>query len=147
MGVKVDVSELKAWSEKIGSLGMQKELFYQEAVKDLAGRLLALVIPRTPVKTRALRLAWKTELAPGISFSSSGGGTYTIDVINPMKYASYVEFGHRQTPGRYVPAIGKRLKQSWVNGKFFLTLSEAELGYLAPNVLEAKLEAFLKKVF
>ena len=27
-----------------------------------------------------------------------------------MEYASYVEYGHRQEPGRYVPALGKRLK-------------------------------------
>ena len=35
-------------------------------------------------------------------------------------YAPYVELGHRQQPGRFVPKIGKRLVKSYVNGKPFL---------------------------
>lgn len=45
------------------------------------------------------------------------GDQYTVTVINNLEYASYVEYGHRQTPGRYVPALGKTLKASWVPGK------------------------------
>lgn len=37
-----------------------------------------------------------------------------------VKYAPYVELGHHQEPGRYVPAIGKRLVASWVPPKPFL---------------------------
>lgn len=37
-----------------------------------------------------------------------------------VTYAPAVELGHHQTPGRYVPAIGKRLKRSWVPGKAFI---------------------------
>lgn len=37
-----------------------------------------------------------------------------------VKYAPYVELGHHQEPGRYVPAIGKRLKASFVQGKPYL---------------------------
>lgn len=35
------------------------------------------------------------------------------------EHAPHVEYGHRQTPGRYVPAIGKRLKASYVTGQHF----------------------------
>lgn len=35
------------------------------------------------------------------------------------EHAPHVEYGHRQTPGRYVPAIGKRLKASFVAGQHF----------------------------
>ena len=38
----------------------------------------------------------------------------------PVYYAPYVELGHHQQPGRYVPAIKKRLKNSWVPAKPFL---------------------------
>ena len=31
-----------------------------------------------------------------------------------VKYAPYVELGHHQQPGRYVPAIKRRLVKSWV---------------------------------
>lgn len=37
-----------------------------------------------------------------------------------VEYAPYVELGHQQEPGRYVPAIKKRLKASYVPGKPFL---------------------------
>lgn len=75
------------------------------------------------------------------------GKIYQIEVINPVSYASYVEYGHRQTPGRFVSAIGKRLKASWVEGKFFLTVSEDTLKVTAPVLLENELEEFLKGVF
>ena len=64
------------------------------------------------------------------------GGSYLVEVINPVHYASYVEFGHR-TPG------GK----GWVAGQYFLTLSEQDLRALAPALIEKKLEALLREVF
>ena len=44
----------------------------------------------------------------------------TEAIGSAVEYAPYVELGHHQTPGRYVPAIKKRLKASWVPGKPFL---------------------------
>ena len=78
---------------------------------------------------------------------TKAGGVYQITVINPVKYASYVEFGHRQKPGRYVPQICKRLKRGWVPGKYMLTLSEKDLQTIAPGLLEKRLDAFLREVF
>lgn len=75
------------------------------------------------------------------------GSNYHIDIINPVEYASYVEYGHRQTPGRYVPALGKQLKQGWVPGRFMLTISEAELNSIKEQILQAKLNKFMKDVF
>ena len=37
-----------------------------------------------------------------------------------VKYSVYVELGHHQEPGRYVPQIGKRLVRSFVPGKPYL---------------------------
>lgn len=71
------------------------------------------------------------------------GDTVVIEIVNPVEYASYVEYGHRQTPGRYVPALGKRLKREWVQGHFMLTMSEQEIQEIAPRVLEAKIKKFL----
>ena len=38
-----------------------------------------------------------------------------------VEYAPYVEYGHHQEPGRYVPALGKRLVASYVAGHPYLT--------------------------
>ena len=47
-------------------------------------------------------------------------GTDTEVIGTNVEYAPYVEFGHHQEPGRYVPAIGKRLVASYVPGKPYL---------------------------
>ena len=73
------------------------------------------------------------------------GSNYQIIITNCMKYASYVEYGHRQQTGRYVPYIGKRLKKSWVNGKFMMTISERELRQEAPNILRKKFDTYLRE--
>ena len=75
------------------------------------------------------------------------GDAYTITVINNLEYASYVEFGHRQQPGRYVPALGKRLRESWVPGRYMLTISEQELRALAPRLLQDLLYDAMREVF
>jgi len=72
------------------------------------------------------------------------GDAYYVTVVNNTEYAAYVEYGHRQTPGRYVPALGKKLKASWVKGRFMLTISSQEVETQAPTQLERMLYTFLK---
>lgn len=76
------------------------------------------------------------------SIEDTGHG-YCITIKNPCHYASYVEYGHRQTPGRFVPQLGKRLKASWVPGQFMLKISEDELRTQAPAIIQRKVERFL----
>lgn len=47
-------------------------------------------------------------------------GNDTMWVGTNVEYAPYVELGHDQEVGRYVPAIGKRLVASHVEGKPFI---------------------------
>lgn len=75
------------------------------------------------------------------------GNTYVVTIVNATEYASYVEYGHPQRPGRYVSALGKSLKANWVKGRFMLTISEQELEKELPALLEQKLYNLLKDVF
>lgn len=43
-----------------------------------------------------------------------------VYVGTDVEYAPFVEFGHHQEVGRYVPAIGKRLVREFVPAKPFL---------------------------
>lgn len=72
------------------------------------------------------------------------GNQYTVVVENPVHYASYVEYGHRQEPGRFVPALGKRLKKSWVEGKFMLKVSEEILQEDLPGYIEEELKKYFE---
>jgi hypothetical protein len=86
-----------------------------------------------------LKRGWTT------SEVSRQGDKHTIKVINQVPYASYVEYGHRQEPGRYVPAIGRQLKKSWVKGQFMLTKSVKELKPKAQGIVDRKLIEFLQE--
>lgn len=55
------------------------------------------------------------------SITHRAEGDKTMAIGTSVFYAPYVEYGHHQQPGRYVPAIGKRLVASYVEGKHFFT--------------------------
>lgn len=202
------LQKLRENVEKLAQADMQK--FCEDVSRELAARLLALVIPRTPVGRKptlkqlggneakktykikgasgksktllsregaileqywagymggTLRRGWtaKTEAeaqsgkgggsasagaayAQSLDVTKTGDG-YQITVTNPVQYASYVEFGHRQKPGRYVPQIGKQLKKAWVPGQYMLTISEKQLQEWMPGHLEQRLQKLLSEVF
>lgn len=152
MGITVDVSQIEGFQSKIRALnGTQRDIFFRESCMDGANRLVALVKPLTPAKSGTLRRGWDNALGGlgimSVSKTQGAGQSYSITVENATPYASYVESGHRQTPGRYVPAIGKRLVASWVEGKHMLEISEGNLKGVLPGVLQTKLDAFLRTVF
>lgn len=163
MVIKADIRQLKELQKQLNQLQENKrKTFIEAAAKELAARLLGKVIPRTPVGVYppdsgrvggTLRRGWtggKNQNAVAYARSLpviKEGNTYTIVVKNPVEYASFVEYGHRQQPGRYVHAIGKRLKKSWVEGRFFLTKSENELEGEALKIVERKIQAELDRIF
>ena len=138
--IKVQFDGLKEFQKIIEDMEKEKDQLMIDTIKELAARLLRKVIKRTPSDTGNLRRNWV------VSDVRKNDSNYEIEVSNSTEYASYVEFGHRQTPGRFVPAIGKRLKKSWVKGKFMLTISEDELKRQAPAVIEKKITEWLKKL-
>ena len=184
-GVKCDCRQLKRLRDNLTKLqDADMEKFCTDMSKELAAKLLALVIHATPVgdysrevtvvakrtgkkhfkgevytkkvntsgkKGGTLRRGW-TARTQAEAESGSGNGakaaefaatmavkrvgtTYTIEIINPVEYASYVEFGHR-TP-----------KGGWVVGQYFLTNSENEIKRRAPAWIEARLKRLLQEAF
>lgn len=170
-----EIEKLEKQFEKLSKVYIDR--FCQEVSKELAARLLSKVIPRTPVgegtfetikgkkytikSGGTLRRGWtansESEAEAGnvqdaTAYANSLkilrlGNNYIIVIENPVKYASYVEYGHRQEPGRYVSAIGKRLKASWVEGKYMLTVSEQELESEIPTLLENKMKKYIEECF
>ena len=129
----------------------QVDLFIDACAKELVARLLAKVIKRTPVgdypnssgkKGGTLRRGWtggKTQSAVAYADSLTihhFGNAYVIEIINPVEYASYVEFGHRTSNHK-----------GWVNGRFMLTISEQEIQNAAPAIIEKKLMKQMGELF
>jgi len=121
--------------------------FFEAAAKELAARLLAKVIKRTPTgqypastgkKGGTLKRGWTGgNKSAGKAFAAELqiikiGNTYEVEIINPVEYASYVEFGHRT-----------RNHAGWVPGRFMMTISEQEIDAAAPKILEIKLTKYL----
>lgn len=138
-----DFKQLMEFTKKIEKLNdSQKEEFLESCCKELAARLLAKVIKRTPSDSGTLRRGWtggKNQNATAYANSlnvTKVGNKYHIDITNPIEYASYVEYGHRTAN-----------HQGWVNGSFMLTISESELNNMSDAILQKKLNKFMKDVF
>ncbi len=151
-------SELEKMEENIDE-------FLESCARELAARLLAMVIKRTPVgdysgdayecasgkshkgnKVKGkvggtLRRGWTN----GNRISAKGyadtvnvnhyGDTYVIDIINPVEYASYVEYGHR-----------KPNNKGWVRGHFMMTISEQKLKEAQPRILERRIRRYMEEM-
>lgn len=177
-----DLKKLQKQLEKVHQTGGADALM-EACAKELAARLLAKVVKRTPVGDYSkeitvtakrdgkkhkkgeqytknvnpsgkmggtLRRGWISatqeeaesgkgsptheeilEYVNGLQVSRMGG-MYRIELVNPVEYASYVEYGHRTASHK-----------GWVPGHFMLTISEQEIQQIAPKVLEAKIKKFL----
>ncbi len=123
------------------------DAFVESCAKELAGRLLAKVVKRTPVgdydkssgkKGGTLRRGWTGEKKLAAKNYANCltvhhfGDTYVIEIVNPVEYASYVEYGHMTANHK-----------GWVQGHFMLTVSEQEIEEIAPRVLENKIKKYL----
>lgn len=73
------------------------------------------------------------------------GNVLTGKVFNTVPYAVYVEYGHRQTPGRFVPAIKKKLTQGWVEGRFMLTKTLKEVDRKVPGIIKKYTENMFRE--
>ena len=150
---KANFRDLEKFKEQVETKMSDEQinLFIESCAKELAARLLAKVIKRTPVgeypkqagkKGGTLRRGWTSGKSQNASAYVNSlkvhhyGGTYVIEIINPVEYASYVEYGHRTSNHK-----------GWVEGKFMLTISEQELEKDAPRVIEKKIKTKLGECF
>ena len=60
---------------------------------------------------------------------------YSLTVTNPTYYGDYVDKGHRQHKGMFVPAIGKRLKRTYVPGQRFVETTEDSVQRSMPQIV------------
>lgn len=158
---KFRCQDLKDFEKKLKSM-KDPDAFVESCAKELAARLLAKVIKRTPVgdyetwqtdkqgnrvkrtkkaakKGGTLRRGWTGEKrVSAVAYADSipvqhVGSDYVIEIVNPVEYASYVEYGHRTADHK-----------GWVPGRFMMTISEQELQAIAPQILEAKVRKYME---
>lgn len=168
-------SDLNKFKAELEKMERNANDFIEACAKELAARLLAMAVKRTPVgdysgdsyecvtgqqhkghkvkvkdeKGRikgkvggTLRRGWTNggkisyeaikEYAQSLNVSQEGD-IYVIDIINPVEYASYVEYGHRKVNSK-----------GWVRGHFMMTISAQELREKSPRILEKKIKRYME---
>lgn len=146
------VDEFKERLERLTKEG--RKVVLTKVTNAVANTFMAKVKDNTPVgdysdlkepyNTRnggKLRDAWR------VGEVAEKDGVYHQMVKNPLEYASYVNYGHVQTSGRYVPALGKQLKKSFVKGKHFVEKAEEETRQVSPIIIKSIVDRELNKVF
>lgn len=168
---KNDLSEFKELQQRLEQAEKYKDEYFEYALRQIALRFLARVIPLTPTSENqtimysvngktvtktmrggALKRGWIGQVDdPGPEPSRSeiegyvnsltirrAGRRYSITLSNRVDYAPYVEYGHRQRPGRFIPALGKTLVNAWVPGQHMMLTAQREI-YTMQRALYEKL--------
>ncbi len=125
-----------------GFEGLDAVLAKLENSEDVRNTICAQVGEGLIEKAKNLTNAPTGRLRAGWERTAPEDGRVTV--YNNVKYAAHVEWGHRQEVGKYVPAIGKKLKKPFVEGKHMLrdAVNETE-EYLEDDVMDI-LEELLK---
>lgn len=128
---------IKAGDFKVDKKGNYKRKGYKSVTFKKDGKEQTKLYYR---RGGTLRGAWT------VGEISKVGDKYSIEVFNPIEYASYVEYGHRQEPGKFVPVLGKKLKKAWVPGRFMLTISENEIRDNLESIIQKRLKVILERM-
>ena len=143
--VKINLEGFKELEKSLTKIQKDVDDFIVSLSKEVAARLLAKVIRRTPVGQYkkgsgkvggTLRRGWtagkkRADFVEGIQVNKRGS-IYEVVIKNSVEYASYVEFGHRT-----------RNHKGWVPGRFMLTISEQELEGDLERIIQNKLQKFI----
>lgn len=125
---KFDISELKEFQKRLEA--MEKNTFdniAEQCTNELAARMLRKTKKRTPVKSGHLKGSWRANAAV------KRGGQWRTAVFNPVKYAPYVEYGHRTING------------GWVAGRHMMERSADDIERDAEKIIQSKMRKILSE--
>lgn len=160
--MSIEMSELIAFRDKFERTTREFDAFLRKFLIRQALDVLRKTKQNTPTDTGLLKNSWtignqvialksetlddgsvryfqtRTSETHGATLDSvvRNGDELIITISNVVEYAGYVEYGHSQKIGRFVPKIGKRLVKPWVDGKFMCTLSMLDVKRKIPKRFE-----------
>lgn len=148
---KAETKELIEFAKRLKNIDMNK--IQKELLKELALRFLREVIGLTPVAKSTsthtggtLRRGWIAEdgkvslpseseiegFVNSLEFTKIKDG-WKISIINTVEYAYFVNYGHRLRNG------------GWWTGYFFLEKAEKYINDNYENILNKKIEDYIRK--
>ena len=153
MKIEWDFSELTEFENKLSDY-THFETELKRATKEIAHELLRRIKKYTPVgDTWALINGWNKNDFTVVEVTNG----FEVCLVNSTEYATWVNDGHKQKPGRFIPGhfIGGRfyydrtakggmvLKAPFVKGRFFVEKGIIDLD--SSVVIESIIEQHLQK--
>lgn len=131
--MSLDYSEFQNYRNNFAKFTREFDSWMHQFLLKEGMRFIAEVKPRTPVDTGDLRNHWKLD---GITRS---GDTLQVWFVNPMEYATHVEYGHAK-PYKAGATEGS---DDWVEGYFMMTVSLEIIQRNMPARFNQQFQAFL----
>lgn len=159
----IDVSGLEDFARRCEAASADLRPYAGQVLKEVGEEFLNVVqaqIQRSDNIDTGKMLASFTKDGPGNVFQCDMGGL-TLTVGTNVEYAKWVNKGHRQQPGRFVPGVwegrhfryipgartGMVLKASFVTGSFFFDKAQEALQRMFPEMVDRSFEQYFRRYF
>lgn len=159
----IDVSELENFSRQCEAAAVDLKPYAGKVLEEAGEEFLNIVqsaIQRANNIDRGKLLASFTKGGPGNIYELNLGG-FTLTIGTSVKYAKWVNDGHKQRPGRFIPGVwegnhfryipgaktGMVLKASFVEGSHFFDKSVDVLKRMFPEMAEKSFDQFFRRYF
>lgn len=129
----LDYSEFEQYRNNFARFTVEFESWIRKFLLREGMRFIAEVKRRTPVDTGDLRNHWKID---GLT---RNGDELRVWFVNPMYYATFVEYGHAK-PYKSGAQPGS---PDWVEGYFMMTVSLEVIYRTMPARFNAEFEKFI----
>ena len=159
----IDVSQLESFASKMKQAATGLKPFMGEVLDDAGEEFLDIVqdeiMSAGNVDTRLLLSSFKKGSGNGVYELDLGALTLTVGTR--VEYAKWVNKGHSQKPGRFVPGVwsgdrfvyipgaktGMVLKASMVKGSHFFDKSVEVLRRMFPKMAQSKFNEYVRRYF
>ena len=159
MNKGLDFTEFENFTKQIKDFEQLHHKFSITFLEEMGNRALRRAKKLTPVRTGDLKRKWFLS-----DVYMNTGNILGIDLINNLKYASWVEDGHfqnsRWVPGKWVgdkfvymkyadnPTVktGMMLNAKWIEGKYMARIATTAVDKEMPKRYEAAFNKFIKQL-
>lgn len=168
MSVNFDLKDFTDFKDNLIKLSQSGNIqaFNQKVVENMASVYVREAKLNTPVGKRSVKFMQNGKIQTKYFDSehtrqSWSVGKYQlnntsgkVEVFNTSSYASFLNDGHRQEVGRFLPWIGQskggvmqggRLKKPWVDGAYMHEKAEKALSKNAKRIMEITLKKWIEK--
>lgn len=167
MGVNFDLKDFTDFKDSLIKLSQSGNIqaFNKKVVENMASVYVREAKLNTPVGKRSVKFMQHGKIQTKYFDSEHTRKSWSIgkyqlnnqsgkvEVFNTSSYASFLNDGHRQEVGRFLPWIGQskggvmqggRLKKPWVDGAYMHEKAEKVVNKNAKRIMEITLKKWVK---